>query len=160
MVVSDDEKNHPTAPKGAVLHRLLKEVFHLQAALAEAKDEVHELSGMRTSYRRVAEVLERQKTATVPDVAASLNVSRQFVQTVCNELSAQGLLEFKENPRHKRSKLAALTQQGRTVLHHAQDLEHQIIEELLPGLDAEEVGKAATLLRRLRKQMAGHDFRG
>ncbi|MFW5488444.1 MAG: MarR family winged helix-turn-helix transcriptional regulator [Desulfovibrio sp.] len=153
MAVDDDKRGHPT---GAALHDLFREVFHLQAILAEAMDAVHEQSGMRTSHKRVAEVVDRQKTATVPDVAAELNVSRQFVQTVCNELNAQGLLEFKTNPRHKRSKLAELTDTGRTALYTSREQENKIIEELLPGLDAAAIGQAAALLRRLRERMEGH----
>lgn len=153
MAVDEDKRGHPT---GAALHDLFREVFHLQAILAEAMDAVHEQSGMRTSHKRVAEVVDRQKTATVPDVAAELNVSRQFVQTVCNELNAQGLLEFKTNPRHKRSKLAELTDTGRTALYTSREQENKIIEELLPGLDAAAIGQAAALLRRLRERMEGH----
>ena len=153
MAVDEDKRGHPT---GAALHDLFREVFHLQAILAEAMDAVHEQSGMRTSHKRVAEVVDRQKKATVPDVAAELNVSRQFVQTVCNELNAQGLLEFKTNPRHKRSKLAELSDTGRTALYTSREQENKIIEELLPGLDAGAIGQAAALLRRLRERMEGH----
>ncbi len=156
MVVNDNKKHHST---GADLHDLFREVFHLQASLALSIDAVHEQSGMRTSHKRVAEMLARQNTATVPDIAAGLNVSRQFVQTVCNELNTQELLEFKPNPRHKRSKLAALTDKGRAVLNHTRELENEIIEELLPDLDAEAVGKATALLRKLRERVGSYTHR-
>lgn len=136
---------------GERLHALFREVFALHAALCEEMDAVHERAGMRTPQVRVAAALERMGAATVPDVAAALKVSRQFVQTVCNELLAQGILEFVDNPRHRRSKLARLTATGRHTLHRTKRQEAAIIEQLLPGIDARAVEQAVALLSCIRE---------
>ncbi|THB68285.1 MAG: MarR family transcriptional regulator [Desulfovibrio sp.] len=136
---------------GAELHGLFREVFHLQAVLSEIMDLVHDKAGLRTSHKRVANVIQALGAATVPDVAASLHVSRQFVQTVSNELEAQGMLSFQDNPRHKRSRLVVLTDRGHEVLRRSQHLEAQIIQEELPKVGSAEVEQAALLLKTLRK---------
>ena len=56
---------------------------------------------------------------TVPEMARLRPVSRQYCQTTANTLEAKGLVEFVENPRHKRSRLARITKKGRA---HYEDL--------------------------------------
>ena len=95
-------------------------------------------------------VLSHIGPATVPDVAAVLVVSRQFVQTVCNDLLSDGFLEFTDNPRHKRSKLAVLTEPGHRAFRQARKNENKIIEQSLPEIDPVKVTEACELLEYIR----------
>jgi len=61
----------------------------------------------------VLRTLMKEGPQTVPEMARSRPVSRQHCQTICNALEAQGLVEFIDNPKHKRSKLVRLTRKGR-----------------------------------------------
>src|SRR5262245_66370858 len=49
---------------------------------------------------------------TVPQIAQMRPTSRQRMQRLADELAAEGLVEFVENPRHRRPKLVRLTAQG------------------------------------------------
>jgi DNA-binding MarR family transcriptional regulator len=49
---------------------------------------------------------------TVPQIAGMRPTSRQRMQRLADELAAEGLVEFVDNPRHRRSKLVRLTQKG------------------------------------------------
>ena len=49
---------------------------------------------------------------TVPQIAQMRPTSRQRMQRLANELAAEGLVEFIDNPKHRRSKLVQLTPQG------------------------------------------------
>ncbi len=138
---------------GARLHDLFREVFALRAALAGRMDEVHEQAGLRTPQARAADVLTRLGPVTVPDLAARLGVSRQFALTVCNELESLGLLEFADNPRHRRSRLAALTAEGRRVLARFREREAAFLGQVLPDLDPGAVDAARDLLRRIRNRV-------
>jgi DNA-binding MarR family transcriptional regulator len=53
---------------------------------------------------------------TVPMAADRLGTSRQAVQRIANELVAEGLAEFVENPRHQRSPFLRLNARGRKTL--------------------------------------------
>jgi len=134
-----------TPASGKELHNFFSEVFKLQHLLSQVIDQVHEQAGMRTPQKHLAEALQSGREMTVPDAAAHLGVSRQFVQTLSNEMAASGLLRFSDNPRHKRSKLISLTPQGREVLNKAQRIEAEIIERGTPQLDGEAVRAAASL---------------
>jgi DNA-binding MarR family transcriptional regulator len=49
---------------------------------------------------------------TVPQIAQMRPTSRQRMQRLANELAAEGLVEFTDNPRHRRSKLVKFTPKG------------------------------------------------
>jgi DNA-binding MarR family transcriptional regulator len=49
---------------------------------------------------------------TVPQIAKMRPTSRQRMQRLADELAAEGLVEFADNPKHRRSKLVRLTPKG------------------------------------------------
>src|SRR6516164_11593195 len=51
---------------------------------------------------------------TVPQIAEMRPTSRQRMQRLADELAAEGLVEFIDNPHHRRSKLVRLTREGST----------------------------------------------
>ncbi|MGD8836581.1 MAG: MarR family transcriptional regulator [Desulfobacteraceae bacterium] len=136
---------------GQTLHDLFRELFALHGVLSKLVDTVHTQAGMNTSKLKIINTLLQFGSATVPDIAAHLDVSRQFVQTVCNDLLDQEYLLFSENPRHKRSKLITLTDAGRLAYSKAQDNEYRLIERLLPDIDSQRAGRACEILKQIRK---------
>ena len=121
--------------------------------LSRVMDRVHEQAGLSTSQRRVIHLLNRLGTATVPDMAFELGVSRQSIQVICNDLFSRNLIEFTENPRHKRSKLAVLTEPGHHAFRQAQQKEYQVIEELFQTIEIEKVTETCEVLVWIRKAM-------
>ena len=144
------EREHQT---GQALHDLFREVFELHSALSKIMDRIHTKAGFNTSQKKIMQTLDNIGPTTVPDIAASLGVSRQFVQTVCNDLLALGLLNFKDNPRHKRSKIASLTNQGVIAFRKACQNENMIIEEALPDIETDRIKDAHALLHHIKKRM-------
>jgi DNA-binding MarR family transcriptional regulator len=49
---------------------------------------------------------------TVPQIAQMRPTSRQRMQRLADELASEGLVEFIDNPKHRRSKLVRLTPKG------------------------------------------------
>ena len=49
---------------------------------------------------------------TVPQIAQMRPTSRQRMQRLSDELAAEGLVEYVDNPKHRRSKLVQLTRKG------------------------------------------------
>ncbi len=138
---------------GAVLHALFKEIFMLQSVLAERMDIIHTRAGLATPQVRTLDTLSHAGAATVPDIAARLGVSRQFIQTTCNELEGRGLLSFRDNPRHKRSRLVEITPDGSALLARFRTAEAKLLHEKLPDIDAEAVTVAQGLLSELRHRI-------
>ena len=56
--------------------------------------------------------LKARGPLTVPEIARMRPVARQHIQKLANQMAAEGLVAFTDNPRHKRSKLVRLTAKG------------------------------------------------
>ncbi|MSP47908.1 MAG: MarR family transcriptional regulator [Alphaproteobacteria bacterium] len=140
-------------PEGAAIFRLMLEVlqtFHrLRAAGAEEGAVTSGGGGSWGLMRSLAE----GGPQTVPAIARSRPVSRQHIQKLADELAADGLVEFVDNPAHRRSKLLKLTPAGRTRYKTLSTRILEIADELGRGFDAAEVGAAADVVARLRAKL-------
>lgn len=137
---------------GKELHDLFREIFAVHAVLSAEMDNIHEQSGLTTSEYRIMRVLE-QGEFTVPDIAQVLGKSRQFVQTVCNDLHVHAYLEFVDNPRHKRSKYVMLTDLGQQVFCLASEKENMIIEQIVSNVDQKKALQVCEILKKIRKDV-------
>jgi DNA-binding MarR family transcriptional regulator len=75
---------------------------------------------------------------TVPAAAERLGTSRQAVQRIANELVADDLAEYVENPRHRRSPFLQLTAAGRQALDAITEragARHRAVAPALAGVD-------------------------
>jgi DNA-binding MarR family transcriptional regulator len=98
----------------------------------------------------VLRTLVKEGPHTVPEMARARPVSRQHCQTICNALEAQGLVEFIDNPRHKKSKLVRVTRKGRERFER---MKRQFLEAAAvyaPFFTASEVATATDVCRRAR----------
>ena len=87
---------------------------------------------------------------TVPQLARSRPVARQRIQKLANELAAGGLVEFVENPAHRRSKLIRLTAAGDTVYDDLNERVAAMCERLAADFDAGDLATTARTLERIR----------
>lgn len=99
-------------------------------------------TGLTVRMRAVLEILHRHGPQTVPDIASKLEINRQYVQVMCNEVLASGFVEQRENPRHKRSTLLALTDTGRDLIKEIISREMTLLDQIGTALPAEDVSKA------------------
>ncbi|MBM3532797.1 MAG: MarR family transcriptional regulator [Alphaproteobacteria bacterium] len=91
---------------------------------------------------------------TVPALARSRPVSRQHIQKLADELTAEGLVRFVDNPAHKRSKLVELTPAGRARYKAVTARIGELADALGEGLDAKELAAAADTVARLRAKLS------
>ncbi|OGR37631.1 MAG: hypothetical protein A2051_03090 [Desulfovibrionales bacterium GWA2_65_9] len=157
------EKNKQEAQKAATgqdLHDLFMSVYHIHATLEKMTDLVHERSGMSTPWRRMLGLLLHVGRMTIPDIAARLSVSRQFVLKTCNDMADAGLIGYAENPRHKRSRLVVSTEEGRESFEAAKHGEREIICQVLPSIDADATREAAALLEDIRLRLLAVGLKG
>lgn len=101
----------------------------------------------------VLRTLVKEGPLTVPEMARSRPVSRQHCQTICNALESQGLVEFIENPKHKKSKLVRATKKGRDRF---QSMKKQFLAAAgvyAPFFTAAEVSVATEVCRRAREMI-------
>ena len=88
---------------------LVRRLFRAMGARA---DEYLSSLGISAADRAVMEFLHPDQALSVPAIANRYQVSRQHVQVTVNRLLESGYVQTTANPRHKRSPLILLTQEG------------------------------------------------
>jgi len=91
---------------------------------------------------------------TVPQLARARPVTRQHIQTLANELADQGLIEFIDNPAHKRSKLLAVTPIGERRCTEVTERIEDAYERISLGMDETDIRAAIDILSELRQRAA------
>jgi DNA-binding MarR family transcriptional regulator len=96
---------------------------------------------------------------TVPQIAQMRPTSRQRMQRLADELAAEGLVEFIDNPKHRRSKLVQLTPKGGTRYRELNARFLAIAATLGVGLSEADVCRATETVRRLSDEIKGRPER-
>ena len=97
--------------------------------------------------RAVLEILQRHGEQTVPEIAARLEIKRQYVQLMVNETLSGGFVEQRPNPRHSRSPLISLTDRGRELIEGIVSKELAVMKTIGADLDAEDIETALKVVR-------------
>jgi DNA-binding MarR family transcriptional regulator len=86
---------------------------------------------------------------TVPQIAQMRPTSRQRMQRLADELAAEGLVEFIDNPKHRRSKLVRLTRKGDARYSELKTRLLAIASTMGVGLREGEIRKTTEVVRHL-----------
>src|SRR4030095_2726134 len=92
---------------------------------------------------------------TVPQIAQMRPTSRQRMQRLADELAAEGLVEFIENPKHRRSKLVRLTPKGDARYRELNARFLAIASTMGADLSAAEIRKTTESVRPLSDETKG-----
>lgn len=133
-------------PSGKLLTQLTLETIRFNALLAAGMDQL--VAGLDLS-NALWKVLRAVGLAPLPmaQIARYLGLTRQSVRRSANVLVDKGLVEFQDNPDHRRAKLVAMTKEGRSVLEHAERLQTDWSNSIASGLSSEELMTALQVIR-------------
>jgi DNA-binding MarR family transcriptional regulator len=92
---------------------------------------------------------------TVPQIAQMRPTSRQRMQRLADELAAEGLVEFIDNPRHRRSKLVRLTRKGDARYQELSARFLAIASTMGADLSEAEIRKTTEIVLRLSAETKG-----
>jgi len=92
---------------------------------------------------------------TVPQIAQMRPTSRQRMQRLADELAAEGLVDFIDNPRHRRSKLVRLTPRGDARYRELSASFLAIASTMGADLSEVEIRKTAEVVQRLSEEAKG-----
>jgi DNA-binding MarR family transcriptional regulator len=96
---------------------------------------------------------------TVPQIAQMRPASRQRMRRLADELAADGLVEFIDNPKHRRSKLARLTPKGDARYRKLSARFVAIASKMGAGLSEADIRKTREILRLLSDEAKGRSER-
>jgi len=90
---------------------------------------------------------------TVPQIAQMRPTSRQRMQRLADELAAEGLVEFVDNPKHRRSKLVRLTKKGEARYRELNARLLAIGSTMGVGLSEADIRRTIEMVRRLSEDV-------
>ncbi len=143
----------PTTAAGEALFEVIVETartfFRLRAAGAESGAVTPWGGGLWGFLHGLAS----EGPQTVPQIARTRPVARQRIQRLANEAAEAGLVEFVDNPAHRRSKLVRLTPAGAARHRALSDAIRDLSERLAADMDEAELRTTAAVLGRLRQKL-------
>ncbi len=128
--------------------RLILEIFRVNGGLIEAGDRLCAPVDLSSARWQVLGVVEHGP-APVAHVARSMGLARQSVQQTADALKRNGLIEYRQNPHHRRAKLMCMTPAGREALDYVQDRLAEWSTEIQSELDLDSLETALALLRQV-----------
>ncbi|MDX2203503.1 MAG: MarR family winged helix-turn-helix transcriptional regulator [Hyphomicrobiaceae bacterium] len=139
---------------GKALTDLILETFRLNGRLLLAGDRLVASVGLSSARWQVMGAIHfAHAPQPVSWLARSMGLNRQGVQRIVNELEAEGFVEFRPNPHHRRAHLVLLTRKGEAAYAAAQRLQTPWVNALAKGLRAEEIKAVLGVLETLRARL-------
>jgi DNA-binding MarR family transcriptional regulator len=139
---------------GRAVTALIVEVFRLNGRLLAAGDALVADIGLTSARWQVLGAIAAAPTAeTVARLARNMGVYRQGVQRIVNEMADEGLVEFLDNPHHRRAKLVTFSKRGRRAFDAADRLQKPWADALAAGLDAAGLVAATRVVSTLRQRL-------
>jgi DNA-binding MarR family transcriptional regulator len=96
---------------------------------------------------------------TVPQIALMRPTSRQRMQRLADELAADGLVTFIDNPKHRRSKLVQLTRKGEMRYRELNARFLAIASKMGPALSEAEIRNTTEIVRWLSEDVKAQSER-
>src|SRR5215203_5728867 len=96
---------------------------------------------------------------TVPQIAEMRPTSRQRMQRLADELAAEGLVKFIDNPKHRRSKLVQLTAKGDARYRELDARLLSIASSMGVALSQPDIRRTTEIVRRLSDEVKARSER-
>ena len=105
----------PASPAAEIIPLFVADVFHLAGAFRRLGDRIAETAGhTQSQWQLLSAASVGPRTAA--QLARRLGYARQSVQRTADQLAADGLARYSQNPDHKASPLLELTDEGVSTL--------------------------------------------
>lgn len=139
-------------PAGNAFSDLVVQVLRLHGRLIAAGNAMAKPAGQTEARWQVLGVAEHGP-ATVAEIARIFGLARQSVQRTADALERDGLIEFEENPRHRRARLVRITPRGEAVLREIQVAQQEWADALGAKLGEQDLRLAEEVLVRVREAL-------
>ena len=138
------------SPKRILFLDLVLSIFRLNGLLIAEGDALTEKLGLtHARWKVIGAIALSNAGLTVPGVARVLGQSRQAVQRITDVMVVDGLLAYQRNPKHKRSVLITLTEEGNHVYNMLREQQDPWVMENTQEIPIEELDPTLRLIRRL-----------
>jgi DNA-binding MarR family transcriptional regulator len=142
------------AEKANTLYEIIRYIRPLHRYLAEAVSIELDGTGVTVPMRAVLEYLNENGEKTVPNIARSLMLKKQYVQDIVNDLLDEELVERIENPAHRRSWLIGITAVGTGRINAIREREQVNLVKVGADLKLDEIRTCLRVMAHLHDSFA------
>lgn len=140
--------------EGEAVTELILDVFRLNGRLTVAGDRlVAELGLTSARWQILGAIAYAERPESVAWHARTMGLHRQGIQRIVNELEAEGIVEFRPNPHHKRAHLVCLTKKGQKLFDAAIALQVPWANALADGLKLKDIATAKSVIDQLKSRV-------
>lgn len=141
------------SPKRVLFLDLVLSIFKVNGLLIAEGDAMTEKLGLtHARWKVIGAIALSSSGLTVPGIARVLGQSRQAVQRITDVMVEDGILQYVPNPKHKRSLLVTLTEQGKHTYNMLREVQDPWAIDNTEDIPIEELETALRLVRRLIKK--------
>ncbi|MFI7408629.1 MarR family winged helix-turn-helix transcriptional regulator [Streptomyces sp. NPDC049627] len=137
-----------------LLSRTALGVFRLNGQFLAVAEELARPAGLTAAWWQVLGAVLGEPLP-VSGIARAMGITRQSVQRIADLLVEKGLAEYRPNPAHRRAKLLAPTEEGRTAISRINPGHAAFADRLAEAFGDAELADAVRVLERLSKVLDG-----
>ncbi|HTO49718.1 MAG TPA: MarR family winged helix-turn-helix transcriptional regulator [Burkholderiales bacterium] len=143
-------------PGGRALTDLVLELFRLNNRMLAAGDRlVADLGLTSARWQVLGTIVASERPQPVAWLARDMGANRQNIQRIVNDLAADGLVEFRSNPHHRRAQLVVLTDDGKKCFDDAMRLQAPWVNNLADGLKVSDIETTHRVITSIRRKLEG-----
>ncbi len=142
-------------PSAEMLTDLVLTLFRVNNATLVWGDRLVRPFGLTSArWQIMGAIAYADRSQPVAWLARDLGANRQNVQRIVNELVQEGLLQFENNPHHKRAQLVVLTTAGKRAYDDAIRSWNPAADKMAEGLSSDELANTLHVLSVLHSRLA------
>lgn len=146
--------NEQWTEAGEAVTELILDVFRLNGRLLIAGDRlVAELGLTSARWQVLGAIANAERPESIAWHARTMGLHRQGIQRIANDLEAEGIVDFRPNPHHKRAHLVVLTPKGQELFEAAIALQIPWVNELSGGLKPKDIATAKSVIDQLKTRL-------
>ena len=146
--------NSARTPAGEALTGMMLDLFRLNSRVLTAGDRlVSDLGLTSARWQVLGAIAYADRPESVAWHARSMGVHRQGIQRIVNELENEGIVEFQNNPHHKRAHLVLMTPKGKKLYEEALILQTSWVNELSSGLKLRDISVTKKVINQLKTSL-------
>lgn len=125
---------------GEIFTKIVLATFRVSGLLNAEGDHMSEQFGLSSARWKIMGAIEKSaEKLTVPEIGRAMGQSRQASQRIVDVMAKDGLVEFIDNPNHKRAKHVALTAEGKRIYDLLDDKQAIWAAQAAEGLSRQEL---------------------
>jgi len=139
--------------QGNIFTEIVLETFKVSGLLTIEGDRLTKANGLSSARWKILGALARSDTPqTVSQIARIMGQTRQSVQRLVDIMYKDGILDFLDNPNHKRAKHVILTSKGKEIFTRLDEMWHPWASQYSRHINREYLETTLATLKKIALQ--------